>query len=265
MIPDRIDLLGQHDSLPVGYTRISYIESSATQYIKIDCEYESFSELGASCDYIDLLANIDSPILSAYRAGNGNNRFYVPYCSSGTIYVGFYGWFSVGKDSNKDLRTRAELNLYASNMYSISFGGAKLKSVLPEPSGDVVSNRPLYLFAYATYVDVRGTRARVFEALITKNKNTLHRFLPALDQAGEPCMLDTISGKAYYNMGAGSFIAGIETRSQLDQMLRNLPDKSGQEIGILIIRLGDTLMSENMVDYINAMSAPKNWNIAYAA
>lgn len=263
-IPNRMDPLGNGVVLPVGYTRIAYLESTGAQWISVNVEYDSFAEIGACCEYVDLQASQDAPIMSVLRNGSGNNRFYVPYCAKNTIYTGFYDWITLGQGSNKDVRTVAELNLYASNMYRISYADVKLEGRLPSLQLVNVNNMPMMLFGYATLVDVRPCFAQVFYALITKNKVLIHKLVPVVTTSGEPRLFDTVSGQSFYNVGSGAFIVGVETQKQLDMLLHHLPDRSGMETGMMMVRLADTLGAEYQEDYINSISIPKNWNIAYA-
>lgn len=264
-IPHSIDPLGAIGSLPTGFTRLAYLESTGTQHLRIDCDYRTFSNLGASCDYIDFSADKDTPIMSVYRDINGNNRFYVPYCSKGSIYTGYYEWLTIGAGQNKGQRTRAGINLYDSNVYRMSFGEVSLAGVLSASGVDISIGQPFYIFSYTSYVNSRHAYACVFEARITIGKNLVRWLLPALNNSGVPCMYDVVSRQPFYNAGTGGFIAGVEKQEQLDQLLLNLPDRTGQETKVLVIRLTASLATDSQVNYINSIAIPKNWNIAYAA
>ena len=77
-------------------------------------------------------------------------------------------------------------------------------------------------------------------------------------------MFDTVSRKPFFNSGTGAFIVGIGNQGQLDAMLRKLPDRTGQNVGTLQVRLADELQTPENEAKLDAMLA-KNWEITQAA
>lgn len=95
------------------------------------------------------------------------------------------------------------------------------------------------------------------------NGELQRNLVPSLSPTGTPCMFDTVTRKPFYNSGTGSFIAGIDNQAQLDNMLRKLPNRTGQAAGTLTVRLADELKTSENLAKLDAMSA-KNWTITQA-
>ena len=125
----------------------------------------------------------------------------------------------------------------------------------------------MYLFGAHTGEGFwRGeTSERIFGCKFWNSAGTLlGEFIPALDSTGTPCMYDTVTRTPIYNSGRGAFIAGVEKQSQLTNLLRKLPDRTGQDVGTLTVRLADELQTPENESKLEAMAA-KNWEISQAA
>ena len=96
------------------------------------------------------------------------------------------------------------------------------------------------------------------------NGELQRNLVPALNPSGTPCLFDFVSKTPFYNAGSGSFIAGIDNQAQLDNMIRKLPNRTGQAAGTLTVRLADELQTQENLAKLDAMSA-KNWTITQAA
>ena len=78
-------------------------------------------------------------------------------------------------------------------------------------TGVVVGGGPIYLFArnYAAYEYAnKPANAKLYYCKIWKNNVLIRDFVPCLDNNNVPCMYDKVNGKAYYNLGNGSFTYG---------------------------------------------------------
>lgn len=98
----------------------------------------------------------------------------------------------------------------------------------------------------------------------TSNEKLQIDLVPCLDNTGTPCMFDLVTRKPFYNSGTGEFIVGIENQAQLDNLLRKLPDRTGQDVGTLQVQLADELQTPENEAKLDAMLA-KNWEISQAA
>lgn len=59
------------------------------------------------------------------------------------------------------------------------------------------------------------------------NDELKRHLIPALDQAGVPCMFDLVSKTPFYNQGTGAFVAGFDTVEQI-RKLATLPDVTAE-------------------------------------
>lgn len=200
---------------------ISFLESTGTQRILLDVT--ATDDLGGSLDYVDFYANTDAPMLSAVRVNNSTPRFYFPYSSKGTSYIGWDTWDTIGQGSNKNLRTTAILNLFNDRKYKMSFAQDVFEGLLTKPLPAALSDQRLILFCYTNETVYRYVTGRVFSLVLTQSKTVIRRLIPALTPTGIPCMFDTVSDNTFTNDGTGSFIAGFDTAMQ-SRKLASLPD-----------------------------------------
>ena len=258
-----IGVLGGNDGLPAGYTRLAYLESSGTQFIAIR-DIKIDNDLGALCDYVDFNSVNDAPMFSGTRYVNGTPRFYLPYTSKGTGYYGWNDWVELGVYNNTNQRTVSLLNYFNDRKYKMSYADTVLSGTLNNFL-PVVNNQFLSLFCYNPTVNQpRYVTGRCYSAQLTSAAEMVCNFIPALDPTGTPGMYDTVTRKPFRNNGSGQFIAGVETQPQLDAVLRGLPDRTGQDVGTLTVRLADDLQTEENRVAMDAMVS-KNWEITEAA
>ena len=251
------------DKLPAGYTRLAYLESTGTQYIAIK-DIQIDDDLGARCDYVDFNPIYDAPMLSGTRSTINVPRFYIPYTSNGTGYYGWNAWVNIGEHDNTKQRTVSLLNYFNNRTYKMSFGNTFLSGPLNRIM-PIVNNQFLSLFCYnPNGASPRYVTGRVDSVQLTRSSVMVCSLVPALDQSGVPCMYDTVTGTPFYNSGSGAFIAGVENQAQLNNMLRKLPDRTGQDIGTLQVRLSDNLQTVENVAKLESVLA-KNWEISQAA
>ena len=88
--------------------------------------------------------------------------------------------------------------------------------------------------------------------------------VPVLNEQGLPGMWDLLRRIPLSKAGEDNFIVGIDTQEQLNNMLRKLPDRTGQEIGTLQVRLAAALRTPENEAKLDAM-LEKNWEITQAA
>lgn len=94
-----------------------------------------------------------------------------------------------------------------------------------------------------------------------KEGKPLRRFVPVVDEAGEACMYDFVTKQPFRNSDSGAFTAGIDTLKQLQSLIKNLPDLTGQTADTLRICLGNDLRTEEVRAMINTSALAKNWEI----
>lgn len=283
-IPCKIDPLGTLDILPVGYTRLEYL--GAKQFTKIDTLLRVSPETGAQirgrnlwnnnpdysalcgveAQFLVLGVNPTTRVPSFAWSTQANNNSWVALTNGLVIKTQESGAFS-GLIPYSDFGDfRASLNFCMSGKWEYTEGELALSGELP--AGGAGSLLNIYLFArnYSVYdyMTRYSWRGIVYSAVFSEGKKIVRNFIPALDSAGVPCMFDTVTRQTFHNSGSGAFIAGVDTQSQLNQLLCNLPDLSGQPVGTLTVRLADDLQTAVNRTAMDAMLS-KNWEITEAA
>lgn len=188
------------DTLPSGYTKLGYIESTGEQYIDTEYNMTTNSEIDISMAVTEYNASAKMGFLGSYESGTILYQLY----ASGTGNKSFYGSFG-GKNyvaiSSFDINTIYEINMKANtffvnnNQYDFTSDGLKNASI------------PLYLF----WRNATGIKAkmRLYSCTIYDNSIAVRKFVPCTRKADDVIGLyDLIGRKFYENKGTGEFIGG---------------------------------------------------------
>ncbi len=269
-IPCKIDPLGTSSiGLPDGYTRLEYLESTGTQYIDTLYYVQIGDVIRFTSQYI-------------YYTNGGNN--FEPYLIGNYSGVNRYilytvrhkvpsvdGWLVVGDKSAlfyhpDGIGGGDKINVEWSdagvreNGKFVTLGTFNRLETTGEEVSIALFSRHIKDGSFSTVC----AKARIWGVNIKNREVAQLQFVPALDPTGAPCMYDTVSKKPYYNIGTGAFIAGVETQVQLNNLLYKLPDRTGEAVGTLTVRLADELQTPENEARLDAMLA-KNWEISQAA
>jgi hypothetical protein len=249
------------DKLPAGYTRLEYLESTGYQYMVTD-----FIPTNESGIYLDcqVIVNQDVIPCGCRNSSTEHTRFYAirpPILANSGKYLAGYGWGAwVTIDAPEGYyRDKTYLNWRNNRLAQCKTSNHSLQNLSFTPI------YPAYIFA----ANVKSVPSHLFIGKIwrvafSQEENVVRDFIPALTTDGQPCMYDRVKKKALTNAGGGGFICGIETAQQLDTVLRRLPDRTGQNVGTLQVRLADDLQTPENLAKLDAMLA-KNWEISQAA
>jgi hypothetical protein len=245
-----LGVLGGNDGLPTGYTRLAYLESNGNQVIK--CEYLFTQQTGLYVKSFAIYGNrqamgtsyVSVPCIRCHNYSpqeisatwNKYNLVLLKPLPRIVIVEGWINW-----KNSKTARAVSELGEQIVDLEGISDGG----------------KIDLFKAGSIWY-------GKIFNAAISEDGSIVRQYIPALDPTGAPCMFDTVTRNPFYNSGSGAFIAGIDTTAQLNNMLHKLPDRTGQDVGTLQVRLAEALQTEANLAALDAMVA-KNWEISQAA
>lgn len=250
-------LLAGGYKLPAGYTQLAYLESSGSQYI--DTGVILTNEDIVTVDRMPLGRGATTALFGAHAGGQ--HRYIHTEQYSGSLQNILF-WVGFGT-----LTSDFPVISLGMSRHTVNYGQTHLTAgdltitALDRSFTFTTSPLTCYLFARnASNWDAHYI-GRVYHFSI-KGKRKMR---PAITPQGEPCMYDFISGQAFVNIGEGDFIAGIDTTAQINTLLRNLPDLTGQEAKTLQIRLADSIRTEEMEAYITAQGNAKNWLISHAA
>lgn len=265
------------DKLPAGYTRLAYLKGYGHQFINTGV----YPDVSIGCC---IETGPSQHIVYALLAGaaSGSSGF-IPLSNYVNCTIGFAdkisnhypqrdgssassGATAIENGYKASGRIRVALNYMCSGRWDYEDD----KNNVSRGVELAYIGLQIYLFA-RNYDNMKpgdnyfyGWDAPIYSARFSKDKSLIMDFVPALDEKGTPCMFDLVNRQSFYNQGPGAFIAGVETQTQLNNMLRKLPDRSGQDVGTLQVRLADALQTPENEARLDAMLA-KNWEISQAA
>ena len=188
-------------SLPSGYTRLEYIESSGTQYIDTGVQP----------------GNTTKVEMRAQNAATTNTAFF----GSATRWKsnGFECFTLISVWANASYSYSSNLN--SNNFIDISFGsdgvykdGAKVATF---PSATFASPNSLLLCARIRSHDDIGDymTGKVASCKIYDNGTLMRDYIPCKNASGVVGMWDNVNSQFYGNAGTGAFTAGPEAKPDL--------------------------------------------------
>ena len=199
--------------LPGGYTLLSYIESTGTQYI--DTGYKPSNSTGYEITHSIAANNGRDNIIIGARENSGDTRFWtdIDWSSSTTPTIG-WGFTSYTSpemryalDSSKVGKViTSSLNHNNSRVTTVD-GVAYDTSLSSKTLSSLTKN--IYIFAgnnagTASYF----TSAKVYSVKITEGTTLVRDFVPVLNPSGVAGLYDLVNGRFYSNAGTGTFTTG---------------------------------------------------------
>lgn len=206
-------LYGAPVKLPKGYRRLTYIQSSGTQYVDTGINY-------TAANYNTLrfvLKNYYPSLSSSYWLVNGcsggGGIFYFG-CSSGggEVYYGNGSNVNTGKTAAAGVVNDWD---YDAKNGTYKLNGTTLASGISftAPSGAL----PLALFGYHTSdTSVDKHTERIYSCQIYDNGTLTRDYVPCITDGGVVGLYDDLNGVFYGNAGTGAFIAGKKIYTEDD-------------------------------------------------
>lgn len=213
-----------NEKLPSGYTRVEFIESTGTQYIKtgilakgnlttkvtvLTRKWDGWNNTNRVFGANEEGANLAYIYSMNYNGGYGTRGLYA-YGSKAEYFNAFHQLntkYVLVFNKNKVTRNGVEQTFY---------GGAKINE-----EDFVVGERDIWLFASNQPNDHPNSKV-IYHFSIAENDLLKLNFIPAIDQNGKPCMFDTVSQKPFYNANTSTsavdFIIGLKTLSHALQL-----------------------------------------------
>lgn len=183
------------------YTVINYIQSTGTQYIDTGY-YPLLNTMDISVDF--------SPMGGTYLFGSS--------CSISGVYRR-YGFYWANQASFRVLWSSSQYDIsgitFPVDSRRILRANARVISV----DGVVKATYAAYATRLTQSLTLGATVWVATQGVVSYGKAKFYGckidegsfhfdFVPRLDALGVPCMLDLMSGQAYYNAGTGSFLYG---------------------------------------------------------
>ena len=187
-------------SLPNGYKRLEYIQSTGTQYIDSGVFVKS-ENLKIDLTFMYTASAGDSSLYGAETSGR--NWTIVPYGMT-SFYVGLSGpALSVSTSINIKYNMIAHAN---NGALSVSLNGSVSTASY---SGTLCKTLSIFLFAN----NINGTArqlvsARFYLLKIYDNGTLVRDFIPCQTTSGDIGLWDDVNSVFYGNVGTGTFTAG---------------------------------------------------------
>lgn len=199
---------GETITLPAGYTRLAYIQSTGTQLINTGYVAQETDSIEVDYTITDLSRTGDKFIIGAQPiADNPNVGLWIEtYDDSNTWYVRYGSPQSVHINSSASQLS----GTFIVSKNSFVVNGTKIL----EPSFNNMSPNPMTIFSrYSANGTIPATGASVqISAVRVKNGNSIvHKYISARRNSDNVLgMYDTVNGQFYTNQGSGTFTAGPE-------------------------------------------------------
>lgn len=177
--------------LPIGFTRLEFIESTGTQWIQTGIKQARF-------EFDIAFSNTHNRDLMGNSAAGGQ------YWGATTGKTS-YEFAGNNINLNPTIRRIVTYNNIDSKAISLSADG--ITHINARTYSDIPTEFTVLAIVrtqYACNAKLYGFRA------YDESDNMIADYIPALDKQGRPCMYDTVSKQPKYSDGTGEFSAGKE-------------------------------------------------------
>lgn len=186
--------------LPDGYTELTYIQSSGTQYI--DTGFKPSGNSGVVVDYqqIGTISSQD-PLFGGRR--DSNTAAFVMWLASDVSYPQYgnvsYNTHPISIDNNVRMIYKLDKGVASCGDKTVYF-----------TQSSFTSPYNLILFSTSTdnEIDSRKISGKLYSCKIYDNDVLVRDFVPCKNPSGVIGLYDVVNGEFYQNAGTGSFTAG---------------------------------------------------------
>lgn len=185
-------------SLPSGYTKFEYIESSGTQYINTGVSSFPTQNTRVILD-VDWLSGLGY----YFGCSQSGLRWFVEALQPTKIYSGY-----LDEGKSADIATVIGRYTVDKNGVSTNVNGVKIQHASAGSSTSI----SICLLACGGSSGVSGIAdaARIYSCKIYSNSALIRQFVPCKNSSGEVGLYDGVNDAFYGNAGTGVFIAGPE-------------------------------------------------------
>lgn len=188
------------DSQNMQLTKVSYIESTGTQYIDTGVKLNQDSKVEMEIALAEGMTNIFGSRTSATQ-----NNFTIVFASSTGVAIDFQNY------SNNRLLVDIPVSLDSPIYYSISKDELKIGDTVK-----AVQNYSSFETPQTAYIfDISGNpwiktkaKGRLYYCKIYDGDTLVRDFVPVIDGSNIACLYDRVEKKCYYNAGTGTFSYG---------------------------------------------------------
>lgn len=177
----------------MAYTKLSYIQSTGTQYIDTGFLADNHTKVEISF-YNDLTDNV-------YFIGGRTTWGTKSFC----LYFEWWYKFVYQEYAYSDIDTMGDI-LAIMEPPSLTINGQVFEG---NPATDYTCDYTMYIFSVNNKGSAyKSASMRLYYMKIWDNGSLVRDYIPVLDENNVACLYDKVSGTYYYNAGSGDFIAG---------------------------------------------------------
>ncbi len=183
-------------SLPSGYTKLAYIQSSGTQWVDTGFKPNQNTRVKMDCNVIGF--NSTDMFLFGARIASGNTAFCLAADDANTRWFAMYGNAVQNPTGTCTGKHSIDFNQNVLTLDGKNFTFEKTT---------FQSSYNLLLFATITNGNVDSQRGQmaVYSCKIYDNGTLVRNFLPCINPSGAVGLYDTVGGQFYGNAGTGTF------------------------------------------------------------
>ena len=221
-------------SLPSGYKRLGYIQSSGTQFIDTRFKPNQNTRVLTEAYLVD--STNGYPSVFGTRSGS-SLQFWAFWAPGEKIFHGRYNTRVIDVKSSP-----TNLDIYDFNKNTLSINGVKSQAT----SETFTASNNLWIFGVNSSGSLQyGSSVRLYSFKIYDNGTLIRDFVPCINASGEVGLYDLVGKQFYGNAGTGTFTAGpvIAIAADESEITKLEYIKSS---GVEAINTGRIIYSENM-------------------
>lgn len=188
------------DSQNMQLTKVSYIESTGTQYIDTGVKPSNSTKVDIKFMYNSL----NGFVYGSRTSGSGSDAHEFMINASGLVFPQFDGQYSEVSSSYNKIGEEYILSNSQSGAY---INGNLIKSY---NTATFSSKHSMFLFGLNQNgtVEYRKFIGRLYYCKIYDGDTLVRDFVPVIDGSNIACLYDRVEKKCYYNAGTGTFSYG---------------------------------------------------------
>ena len=197
-------------SLPKGYKRLKYIQSSGTQYVDTLFAPNQDTRVVADVQMMSEVSSGGANEIFGARTSASSKAYAVQWNTTGDMFQHFY---NAGYD-NLDFGNFSERQIVETNKNVLLINGVTHE----RPYAEFQCDYTLYLCAVNQENAAKFFSAmRVYSCQIYDNGTLVRDFIPCQNASGAVGLWDAVNSVFYGNAGTGTFTAGPVVPEQVDE------------------------------------------------
>ena len=182
-------------SLPSGYKRLEYIQSSGTQYIDTGFNLKSDSKVVLNCNI-------------SYSSGSSWDMIFGAYDSSA-----WFSWWANGGYINAYYGSEGEKTTAPSGRITLIADGNNWTAngtTMTISASTFTAPSTAYIFSVHNGGSYTNASMKLYSCQIYDGETIIRDFVPCINASGDVGMWDDVNSQFYNNAGTGTFISGPE-------------------------------------------------------